>query len=91
MEPLWRAIRAALFLGIHVALAFLIIGALYFVQLGLIAIGDPKLFDLMPVRYIFDVGIFIAFFGFGSMEAYLLFQEHYRNATVVRGPTDDPK
>jgi hypothetical protein len=92
MDAVARAVRAAVFLAVHVVLALIIIAGLYAVQLGLIAIGDPKLFDIIPVRYIFDamdVGVLIAFCLFGGMEAYLLFQEHYLGAVDSRGGDDD--
>jgi hypothetical protein len=50
----WRAFRAAAFIVVHVGLALLIIAGIYIIQLGLLWLGDPKLFDWVPLRYVFD-------------------------------------
>lgn len=88
MAALQRALWAALFVGIHVALALLLITGVWVIKHWLLAIGDPRLFDWMPMRYLFDaldLGVIVSFMLFGGMEVFLLFQENYRGAVVVRG------
>jgi hypothetical protein len=61
----------------HVLVAAVLIGAIYAIQLLLRYAGDPKLFDWIPVRYIFDAmdaGILVAFTAFGTLEAIRAFR-----------------
>jgi hypothetical protein len=51
---------------------------IWLVQRLLVLVGDPKLFDWVPLRYIFDVvdlGILAAFLFFGTREAIDVFRE----------------
>jgi hypothetical protein len=75
--PLVKAGRAGVYFFAHVLLASALIGVIYLIQLLLVTIGDPKLFDWIPLRYIFDamdIGILAAFILFGIIEAYLVFK-----------------
>jgi hypothetical protein len=58
-----------------VALVF--IGVITLFQWLLLSLGDPKLFDIVPVRFLFDgmdVAIFVAFLVFGTLEAINVFR-----------------
>ena len=49
--------------------------------------GDPKLFDRIPVKYIFDamdVFVLVVFVVFGTAEAYVVFQEHHKGSSPKR-------
>ena len=75
--PFIRALRAGIYLATHVLVAAILIGAIYVVQWLLGYAGDPKLFDWIPIRYIFDAmdaGILITFIVFGTIEAVRAFQ-----------------
>lgn len=81
MAAVMRALHAALFIAIHVALASLFIWAIWLVQTFLTETGDPKLFNVMPLRFVFDtmdVGIAIAFLVLAALEMRIVYQESYR-------------
>ena len=81
MGTIGRAVQAVLFLGIHISIAVLFIWAIWLVQISLIAVGDPKLFNVMPVRFLFDaidLGIAMAFFLFGTLEVWVIYRQSYR-------------
>jgi hypothetical protein len=76
--PLGKAIRAATFFVAHAALAILIIGLVSLVKIVLRWLGDPKLFDWVPLSYVFDVMDALAllvFIPFGASEAIKVFRE----------------
>jgi hypothetical protein len=76
--PLVSALRAAIFLAAHVLLAATLIGAIWVIQWLLADAGDPKLFDWIPIRYMFDVmdaGILAVFIWFGVKGAIEVFRE----------------
>ena len=53
------------------------VAVVYVFQSFLLQLGDPKLFDIVPLRYVFDgmdVGIIIAFLVFGTIEAVIVFK-----------------
>jgi hypothetical protein len=65
------------FIAAHALVACVLIGSIEVVQLLILAIGDPRLFDILPLRYIFDgmdVGILVAFIVLGMVEAIVVFQ-----------------
>lgn len=79
--PFIKAANAGAYLVAHVFVALILIGAIFVIQLLLQAIGDPKLFDWLPLRYIFDgmdLGILAAFLLFGTVGAYYVFREQYQ-------------
>jgi hypothetical protein len=54
------------------------LAAIYLLQVLLKAVGDPKLFDVLPLRYIFDgmdLAILLAFIVLGTLEAIRVFRE----------------
>jgi len=85
--PLNRGLRAAAFFAAHLISALMIIGGIYVVQTLLMYMGDPKLFDRIPVKYIFDamdVFVLVVFVVFGTGEAYVVFQEHHKASSPKR-------
>ena len=73
-----KAIRWGVFILCHALVASLLIGAIQFVQWLVILTGDHKLFDVIPLRYIFDAmdaGILIAFVVLGTLESVRVFRE----------------
>ena len=52
--PITGALRVALCVASHTGLALFVIAMIHLVAIGLHDIGDPKLFDIMPIRYVFD-------------------------------------
>ena len=77
-RPLQRAFRAATYLVAHAGLALLMVGLISLVQWTLNRNGDPKLFDVLPLRYIFDaidLLILATFMIFGTAEAVQAFRE----------------
>ena len=73
-----KALRWGSYVAAHALVASLILGAIYLIQELLIVAGDPKLFDLIPLRYIFDgmdLGILLAFVVLGTLEAVRVFRE----------------
>ena len=86
--PFIKALRAGAYVAAHLLVAAALIGAIYAIQLLLRYIGDPKLFDWIPIRYIFDAmdaGILVAFIVFGIVDAILVFREDAKGAKVLRG------
>jgi hypothetical protein len=66
------------FIAAHAIVACVLIGAIQLVQHLLFLFGDPKLFDAIPLRYIFDVmdlAIAAAFIVLGTLEAITVFRE----------------
>ena len=77
-RPLQKALRAATNLVAHAGLALLMVGLISLVQWALNRDGDPKLFDVLPLRYIFDaidLLILATFMIFGTAEAVQVFRE----------------
>jgi hypothetical protein len=69
------------FIAAHALIACILIGSIQVVQMLVFAIGDPKLFDTVPLRYIFDgmdLGILVAFIVLGTVEAIAVFQVRER-------------
>ena len=83
MKRIQRSAYKALVWGAYVAghtfVTGVIIIAVWGVQTLLAWAGDPKLFDWIPLRYIFDVvdlAIVVAFIVFGTSEAIVVFREN---------------
>ena len=77
-RPFRRAIWPACYLIAHAVVAILLIGVITLVQHVLRLDGDPKLFDVIPLRYIFDVvdvAILVLFLIFGTLEGVQVFKE----------------
>ena len=73
-----KALRWGSYVAAHAVVAIIILGAIYLIQQLLIMAGDPKLFDVIPLRYIFDgmdLGILLAFIVLGTLEAVRVFRE----------------
>lgn len=71
----------------HLIVALILIGAIYVVQVFLLSVGDPKLFDRIPVRYLFDamdLFILLEFVVFGTIDAYYQFSEDIRERRSER-------
>ena len=76
--PLVRLARAAVYIAAHTAVALLLITAIETVSAWLRHAGDPKLWDWIPVRYLFDtmdLAILIVFICYGTIEAIRAFRE----------------
>jgi hypothetical protein len=55
----------------------LLLAVVALIQWLVLKVGDPKLFDVVPLRYIFDgmdVGILFAFVVLGTIEAVMVFR-----------------
>ena len=73
-----KAMRWGAFLAAHALITIVLIGIIWVIQTLLIAEGDPKLFDWMPIRYIFDLmdlAILATFLVCGTREAIMVFWE----------------
>lgn len=73
-----KAFRWGAYIAAHAGVAILLLGAIHVIQWLVIKAGDPKLFDVIPLRYIFDgmdLGILIAFLVLGTREAVRVFKE----------------
>jgi hypothetical protein len=89
--PLGRGLRAGAFFTAHLAVALVIIAGIHLIQSALAFLGNPLLFGLVPVKYIFDavdVFVLLEFVVFGSMEAYVVFMEHYKGIVAVQGESN---
>jgi hypothetical protein len=78
-KPFHRSFRAACYLVSHALVAIIIIALITLIQRVLIADGNPLLFDVCPLRYIFDavdVTILGVFMWFGTLEAIETFKGH---------------
>lgn len=76
--PFKKAFRIACFLVAHLLVASVMIGIVQVIERLLLTEGDPRLFDLMPLRYIFhgmDVVILLIFTICGSADAWRVFRE----------------
>jgi hypothetical protein len=68
------------FIAAHALVALVLIGVIALIQRLILQLGDPKLFDMIPLRYIFDgmdLGILAAFLVLGSVEAVNVFRGHH--------------
>ena len=71
------------FIAAHAVVALLLLGVIALIQWLILQLGDPKLFDTIPVRYIFDgmdLAILVAFVVLGTVEAVLVFKVGSRGA-----------
>lgn len=78
-EVFERGLRAAAYFTVHIAIALLIIEGIYLIKLALAWMGDPRLFNFVPISYIFDamdIFVLLVFIVFGTREAYLVMREH---------------
>jgi hypothetical protein len=76
-ETAWRW---GSFVAAHIIVACILIGGIKLVQYLLLELGDTKLFDIIPLRYIFDgmeLGVLVAFVVLGTLEAISVFRERH--------------
>ena len=76
--PLTKALRAATFFFGHACLAIVIIVLISLVRAALNWLGEPKLFDWIPLSYVFgamDATALAVFITFGVVEAIRVFRE----------------
>jgi hypothetical protein len=76
-ETAWRW---GSYIAAHALVACVLIGAIELIQLLILRAGDPKLFDIVPLRYIFDgmdLAILLAFLVVGTIEAVRVFREDH--------------
>jgi hypothetical protein len=74
-ETAWRW---GSYIAAHAVVAMILIGAIELIQGLILRVGDPKLFDIVPLRYIFDgmdLAILLAFLVLGTLEAVAVFRE----------------
>jgi len=74
-ETAWRW---GSYVAAHALVAVVLVGAIEFIQKLILRLGDPKLFDIVPLRYIFDgmdLAILVAFLVIGTLEAIAVFRE----------------
>jgi hypothetical protein len=74
-ETAWRW---GSYVAAHALVAVVLVGAIEFIQKLILRLGDPKLFDIVPLRYIFDgmdLAILLAFLVIGTLEAIAVFRE----------------
>ena len=72
------ALRWGSYVAAHGLVTIVLLAVIVGIQWIVIAIGDPKLFDWIPLRYLFDVmslGIMFCFLVFGTLEAIRVFRE----------------
>jgi hypothetical protein len=80
-EPWYAAFQTAWrwgsFTRAHAIVPMLLMGVIALLQWLVLKLGDPLLFDRIPLRYIFDgmdVGILIAFVTLGTVAAVVVFR-----------------
>jgi hypothetical protein len=80
-EPWYSAFQTAWrwgsFIAAHAIVALLLLAVIVTIQWVVLRVGDPKLFDKIPLRYIFDgmdLGILAAFVILGTAEAIAVFR-----------------
>ena len=72
------ALKSTTYVVAHTFVAVVILLATRFVAILLTRLGDPKLFDIVPMRYFFDAMdtvILLTFVVTGSFAAYQAFRE----------------
>jgi hypothetical protein len=82
LSALWfsafiTAWRWGSFIAAHAVVAMLLLVVVASIQWLVLQLGDPKLFDVIPIRYIFDgmdLAILVAFIVLGTVEAVLVFR-----------------
>jgi hypothetical protein len=65
-------------LSAHLATALILIFVISLAQLAIRKVGDPRLLDFLPIRYIFDtmdLALLALFLFFGTTSAYHAFKE----------------
>jgi hypothetical protein len=67
-SPVNSAIKSATYIGCHTFVTLVLISSTRLIAIALEELGDPKVFDSVPVRYLFDLMdvVFIVIFIFGS-------------------------
>ena len=76
--PFHKALRLGAYIASHTLVALLLIGVVSLIQWVVLTAGDIKLFEVLPLRYIFDamdLGILVVFLVFGTLEAIWVFRE----------------
>lgn len=66
-----------MYLAAHVLVATILIATIYAIQWFLRKVGDPTLFDTVPIRYMFDAmdaGILVVFIAYGVRAAMWAFR-----------------
>jgi hypothetical protein len=77
-ETAWRW---GSFILAHALVAIVLLAAIVLVQRLVLQAGDPRLFDRVPLRYIFDgmdLAILVAFLVLGTVEAVMVFKRPER-------------
>jgi hypothetical protein len=72
-----KALRWGSFIAAHALVAMLLLGAVALIQWLVLQLGEPKLFGIIPLGYVFDsmdLGILIAFIVIGTAEAIVVFR-----------------
>ena len=72
------ALRWGSFIAAHALVAMLLLGVVALIQWLVLKLGEPKLFGIIPLGYIFDsmdLAILIAFIVLGTLEAVMVFRK----------------
>jgi hypothetical protein len=73
-----KALRWGSYIAAHGLVTILLIAVIHGIQWLVILAGDPKLFDVIPLRYILDgmdLGLLLVFVVLGTTEAVRVFRE----------------
>lgn len=73
-----RTLVLSLYICCHTFVALVLIGATRVPAIALERMGDPLLFDTIPMRYLIDVmdlGIILTFIVFGTLSAVRVFRK----------------
>jgi hypothetical protein len=76
--PITKAFRAGLFLACHTFVALALISSVYVVHGWLETLGNPKMFGVIPVGFVFDavdLTVLVFFMWYGVKEARKVFRE----------------
>lgn len=76
-QPFIKAWRVGCFLLAHLLVTLGLIAVIEVVRWALSRLDDPKLFDFIPLRYVFDamdMGILIVFLIMGTFHAVAVFR-----------------
>ena len=73
-----RTFGLVIFLICHTVITLVLILVAYAAHYLILATGDPKLFDAVPLRYLFDAmdaGLIVSYIALGTIGAFLAFRE----------------
>ena len=76
--PFRKGARVCCYLAAHLLVTLVLLAGIEVVRWALVSLHDPKLFDVVPLRYVFDVmdvGLLLTFIIMGTIHGFMVWRE----------------